>query len=158
MPDKKQDFIRFQLFSSLEEATPDAKAHWGKMSAQQMIEHLGDFFDISSGKLKFDLITPAEQLPKYREFLLSDKAFRENTKAPASIIGDEPLPLRKASIEEASAALKQSVESFFIYYENGNATPTVHPVFGPLSFEDWILLHYKHVAHHLRQFGLKSYI
>ena len=158
MPDKKQHFIRFQLFSSLEEAKPDSVANWGKMSAQQMIEHLGDFFDISSGKLKFDLITPDEQLPKYREFLLSDKQFRENTKAPANIIGDEPLPLRKASIEEASAALKLSVESFFKYYESGNTTPTVHPVFGPLSFEDWILLHYKHVAHHLRQFGLTSYV
>ncbi len=158
MPDKKQDFIRLQLFSSLEEAKPDSVAQWGKMSAQQMIEHLGDFFDISSGKLKFDLITPGEQLPKYREFLLSDKAFRENTKAPVSIIGDEPLPIRNASIEEASAKLQLSVESFFKYFENANAIPTVHPVFGPLSFEDWVLLHYKHVAHHLRQFGLKSFI
>jgi len=31
---------------------------------------------------------------------------------------------------------------------------TLHPVFGELNFEEWILLHYKHVTHHLKQFGL----
>jgi hypothetical protein len=31
---------------------------------------------------------------------------------------------------------------------------TTHPVFGPLNFNEWILLHHKHMTHHARQFGL----
>ncbi|TXH28993.1 MAG: DUF1569 domain-containing protein, partial [Cyclobacteriaceae bacterium] len=34
------------------------------------------------------------------------------------------------------------------------AKKTTHPVFGALNFDEWILLHYKHVTHHSRQFGL----
>ena len=30
----------------------------------------------------------------------------------------------------------------------------LHPVFGELNFEEWALLHYKHVTHPLRRFGL----
>lgn len=158
MASNKQDFIRTQLFSSLQDITPETKGHWGKMSPQHMIEHLADFFDVSSGKLLFELVTPGEQLPKYKEFLLSDKQFRENTKAPLSVIGDDPQPLRNASVEDAAQVLQKSVDGFFIYFENNPEAKTVHPVFGPLNFDEWVLLHFKHVAHHLRQFGLKSYI
>lgn len=28
------------------------------------------------------------------------------------------------------------------------------PVLGDLNFEEWIMLHYKHVMHHAKQFGL----
>ncbi|MBC7534919.1 MAG: DUF1569 domain-containing protein [Ferruginibacter sp.] len=157
MSNKDLDFIRRELFSSLKDIKPGTKANWGKMGPQHMVEHLADFFDISSGKLKFDLITPAEQLPAYRNFLFSDKEFRENTKAPLTILGDEPLSLRKQNIEEAIIDLEESVSDFFKYHENEAAVPTVHPVFGALNPDEWIRLHFKHVSHHLRQFGLKSY-
>lgn len=158
MADKKQDFIKSQLFTSLDDVTPETPAHWGKMSPQHMVEHLTDFFDMSNGKLIFPLITPGDQLPQYKEFLFSDKDFRENTKAPLALLGNEPLPYRKANIEESKLALKESVDAFFNYFENESAAPTMHPVFGQLNFDEWIRLHFKHVSHHLRQFGLKSYI
>ena len=157
MSNKKRDFIRYELFSSLKDIKPDTKANWGKMGSQHMVEHLVDFFDVSSGKLKFELITPAEQLPAYRDFLFSDKEFRENTKAPLAILGEEPLALRKQNVEEAIIALEESVNDFFKYHENEAAGPTVHPVFGALNLDEWIRLHFKHASHHLRQFGLKSY-
>ena len=131
-------------------ANPQAK--WGKMNAQQMIEHVADFFNVSTEKIKFELVTPEEHLPKYKEFLLSDKEFRENTKAPASVLGEEPLPLRSASIETAIDYLKKSAARFFSYFENEPQKKTTHPVFGPLNFEEWVMLHTKHVSHHSRQF------
>ena len=39
------------------------------------------------------------------------------------------------------------------YFKNNPAAKTSHPVFGDLDFEEWVLLHYKHVTHHLKQFG-----
>ena len=32
--------------------------------------------------------------------------------------------------------------------------PAVHPTFGPLAAEEWSRSHFKHVYHHLLQFGL----
>jgi tRNA A58 N-methylase Trm61 len=47
------------------------------MNVQQMVEHVTDFFKVSFDHIKFDLVTPEEHLPKYKEFLMSDKEFRE---------------------------------------------------------------------------------
>ena len=154
MLEEKLPFLREEMFLLLEKLTADKVQVWGKMNAQQMLEHLADFFNVSTGKITFDLVTPAGHLPKYREFLYSDKEFRENTKAPSSVLGDEPLPERKPNIESAREYLKKSVAEFFNFFQADREKKTIHPVFGPLNFEEWVLLHYKHVRHHLRQFGL----
>ena len=154
MQEEKLEFLRKGMFLLLEKLTADKIQVWGKMNAQQMLEHLSDFFNVSTGKITFDLVTPAEHLPKYREFLYSDKEFRENTKAPSNVLGEVPLPERKANIESAREYLKKSVEEFINFFQGDEEKRTTHPVFGPLNFEEWVLLHYKHVRHHLRQFGL----
>ena len=154
MQEQKLAFIKNDFFSLLGNISADTKANWGKMNAQQMVEHVAAFFNVSTEKIKFDLVTPEEHLPKFKEFLLSDKQFRENTKAPANVIGEEPLPLRYGSFEEAVEKLHQSVDHFEAYFKNDTGKKTIHPVFGPLNFDEWVLLHYKHVTHHLRQFGI----
>lgn len=132
----------------------DAPGKWGKMNAQQMVEHVTAFFKVSTGKIKFPLAIPAEHLPKYREFLYSEKEFRENTKAPDSVLGEEPLPLRFDNMPDAVNALQRSADEFVEYFADDPSKTTLHPVFGELNFEEWVLLHYKHVQHHARQFGL----
>jgi oxepin-CoA hydrolase/3-oxo-5,6-dehydrosuberyl-CoA semialdehyde dehydrogenase len=149
----KVTFLQTGLVLFCESLPAGANGHWGKMNAQQMVEHVADFFDVSAEKIKFDLITPEEQLPKFKAFLLSDKDFRENTKAPVSVVSEEPVPLRNASMAEATGALQNSVAGFFSFFEKYPERKTVHPVFGPLDQEEWVLLHTKHVQHHLRQFG-----
>ncbi len=154
MQEQKSAFIKDGMFALLNGLSPDATSNWGKMNAQQMIEHVASFFDVSTEKIIFPLSTPEEHLPKYMEFLRSDKAFRENTKAPANIIGEEPLPPATKNIEEAIGKLRTAVDDFYSYFKDDPSKRTMHPAFGLLNFDEWILLHYKHVAHHLKQFGL----
>ncbi len=151
-PRDKVAFLKGELQRLLTGLSKDAKGKWGVMNAQEMVEHLADFFDVSIGKIKFDVVTPEEHLPKYREFLYSDKLFRENTKAPSNILGENPHPLRQPSLEKAISYLQKSVSEFFNYFEQHPNGRTNHPVFGSLNFDEWVLLHYKHVNHHLRQF------
>jgi Protein of unknown function (DUF1569) len=151
---EKLDFIEYKFINLINKLPADTVGKWGKMNAQQMLEHVTGFFKVSSGKLYFPLVTPEEHLPKFKEFLLSDKEFRENTKAPASVLGDEPLPLRCHNMEEAVAGLQKSIAEFIDYFKDDISKTTLHPVFGELNFEEWILLHYKHMLHHGKQFGL----
>jgi Protein of unknown function (DUF1569) len=139
------------LFKSLHAG---AVGKWGRMNGQQMVEHVAVVFVISTGKIKFDLVTPVEHLPKFKEFLLSDKQFRENTKAPVSIIGEEPLPLRYATMDVALEKLVAAIADFENYFKADAEKRTMHPVFGELNYTEWVLMHYKHVTHHLRQFDL----
>jgi DinB superfamily len=148
------DFLRNEYISIIRNADAAATPNWGKMNFQQMTEHVTAFFKVSTQKLIFNLVSPAEHLPKLKEFLMSDKQFRENTKAPVSIIGEEPFPVYHATPEAAIAALEKEVGHFFHYYETNTGATAVHPVFGELNFEEWVRLHFKHVTHHLRQFSL----
>lgn len=148
------NFLKNEYIPIIQKADTSVVPQWGKMNFQQMAEHVAAFFKVSTHKLKFDLVSPPEHMPKLKEFLMSDKQFRENTKAPASIIGEEPFPVHYASPEEAVAKLEKEVNHFFHFYETNPEATAVHPVFGELNFEEWVRLHYKHVTHHLRQFGL----
>jgi len=155
MDGSKLDFIQHQFVSLLNNLPASTEGKWGKMNAQQMVEHVTGFFRVSSNKQHFPLVSPSEHLPKLKAFLLSDKEFRENTKAPTSVIGEEPLPIRTNSMEEAIAGLQQSIAEFVNYFEGDPYKTTLHPVFGELNFDEWVLLHYKHMVHHAKQFGLE---
>ena len=152
MDKQKHDFIANRFIPLIKKVSPGAVAKWGKMNAQQMVEHVSGFFRVSTNQIKFPFVTPVEHLPKYIEFLRSEKEFRENTKAP--ILPDEPMQVRLPNLEAAINDLENEVKNFFAFFESQPGISTQHPVFGNLNFEDWILLHYKHVSHHLKQFNL----
>ena len=150
----KLNFISNKYTPLLKDLPAAAAGKWGKMNGQQMVEHVTGFFKVSTEKIKIPLVTPVEHLPKYKEFLLSDVEFRENTKAPGNIVPEEPVALRNASIPDALNELQNEINYFVDLFTNNPDKKTTHPVFGELNFEEWVLLHYKHVTHHLRQFEL----
>ncbi len=154
MDQQKLDFISTGAFDKMNALKEDSKGGWGVMNAQEMTEHLADFFNVSTEKIKTKLYTPEEHLPKYMEFLMSEKEFKENTKAPAELLGETPLPLRFSSLDEAKQNLRQSVNDFNAYFREDESKRTLHPAFGMLNYDEWVRLHYKHVLHHLKQFGL----
>ena len=149
---QKISFIKNDSFSLLKNLKGDEKGKWGKMNAQQMVEHLSGFFKVSTGKIHFPLTTSAELLPRYKEFLMSDKEFRQNTKAP--VLPEEPLPLQYATMNEAMDDLQKSVDDFFEFFKDDPSKTTLHTAFGDLNFDEWVQLHHKHVTHHAKQFGL----
>ncbi len=130
----KRKFLEDQFISLIQKIDPSASPRWGKMNAQQMVEHVSAFFRVSAGKLKFPLATPQELLPKYRAFLLSEKEFRENTKAP--VLPEEPLPLRHATMDEAIIDLEKQVNNFCKYFEDDLEKKTLHPAFGELNLKN----------------------
>lgn len=154
MDAEKLDFIQHKVMKKLNSLSPTAIGKWGKMNGQQMVEHLSLIFSASSGKIIAALATPEEYLPKAKEFLWSDKAFRENTKAPSDLVPEEPVPLKHATMPLALQELQDELDYFFKYFDDNPGIKTMHPAFGELNFEEWIQGHYKHTMHHLKQFEL----
>jgi hypothetical protein len=152
MDQAKLSFIKNDFIPKIKTLTQEAVGKWGKMNAQQMVEHVSGFFKVSTKQLYFPLVTPEEQLPKFKAFLLSDKEFRENTKAP--VLPEEPLPVVYSSLEDSIVELEKQINLFVEKFTSGEIVSSQHPVFGDLNFEEWVLLHYKHATHHARQFGL----
>jgi hypothetical protein len=154
MGQEKIAFVKSEFVSLTKKLESTQMGNWGKMNAQQMVEHVAAIFDVAAGKTHFPLVTPVEHLPKFKAFLWSDKQFRENTKAPVEILGEEPVPVRNKTMESAIDELQESTDGFFSYFKDDELKTTVHPVFGALNFEEWVELQHKHLMHHARQFGL----
>ena len=152
MDQTKLIFLQHQFIPLLYKIDPAVPPQWGRMNEQQMVEHVSDFFKLSSNKLQLALVTAPELLPKFKEFLNSEKEFRENTRAP--VLPEDPLPVRNASIHEAIMELENEVKDFIDYFKDDHEKKTMHPVFGELNFREWVQLHHKHVKHHLKQFGI----
>lgn len=149
----KAEFLKHRFIPLLKQIPSDTKPHWGKMTLQQMIEHFSDNVRIASGKITYpDFVFPPEQLQKAREFMLSEKPFRENTVNP--LLPETPAPVINMSTEDAIAELHKEVIYFFSVFEKNNLQVTRSPFYGDLNYEENIHLLYKHASHHLRQFGV----
>ena len=111
-----------------------------------------DSVRIASGKTPHTrILTPEEHLPRIREFMLSDKPFRENT--ANALMPEVPAPVKNHSMEEALQELSRELSFFFDVFQKNGMQISRNPFFGDLSFEDNVHLLYKHAQHHLRQFG-----
>src|SRR5690348_9792503 len=131
---EKENFLRTKLVVYLQRLDPATAPRWGKMNVQQMIEHYtSDGVRIASGRTKFDTImTPPENLERMREFMMSDRPFKENTKNP---LIDEPAPPDRKTVQGAIGALQQELIYFFEAFEKDPQLITRNPFFGDLNFE-----------------------
>ena len=148
---QKLDFLLHELPALLKTLHADDKGEWGMMNAQQMTEHFILSVKNASGKFPHPIVTPAEQLDKFRSFLHSDKPFRENTKNP--LIGD-PLPKHYPSMEAAIEKLQAELNYFADVFQKNPGLTTANPIFGELDFEANVQLLHKHALHHLKQFRI----
>lgn len=138
---------RTNLMQRLDWLAPDSKPLWGRMDCGQMLAHLADGVRMSIGEL--------ETKPKGR--LLSFAPLRHAIiywfpfpkGAPTA---PELISRRAENCADEAAELKQLVERFAA--RAGAESWPAHPAFGRLSERDWGVLVYKHIDHHLRQFGV----
>ena len=152
---EKENFLRTRFVSCLQQIHPATTSRWGKMNVQQMVEHFAaDALRCASGRLKIDtILTPAENLDRMREFMMSEKPFKENTKNP--LMSEEPLDARHTTLQAAIGELQEELIAFFEAFEKNPQLVTRNPFFGDLNFEQNVQLLYKHALHHLRQFGVE---
>jgi len=150
----KAPFLKNDLVKHLSAIPADQKPVWGKMNLQQMTEHLArEGFGWASGRIRHqEVLSPAEHLPQFRAFLLSEKPFRENTEN--KLMPAEPLPVAHADMPAALAALQQEIDHFFKIYEQEPGKTLINPFFGELDYAMWVQLLHKHALHHLKQFGV----
>ena len=151
MDQQKLNFLLTTFPAQVRQLDANAKGNWGMMNAQQMVEHFILAVKSASGKLPHPIVTPAEQLDKFKSFLHSDKPFRENTKNP--LLGD-PLPVHYPSMEAAIGKLETELQYFTDVFQQNPSHTTVNPIFGELDFAGNVQLLHKHAKHHLKQFGL----
>lgn len=127
---------------------PASTRLWGKMTAPQMMAHCSNVLETAVG------ISPRKQafigkliVPFIRKSVLGDKPFSRNSPTdPKFVISDE---------RDFAAERERLMKLIDLFVQRGpeEAGKATHSFFGKLSGEEWGTLSWKHLDHHLRQFG-----
>jgi hypothetical protein len=138
-----------ELIDRLGRLTADSERQWGKMSASQMMEHVSRVLEMATGKNA----SPQSGMGKALSWIfirgfLSDKPMPKG--APT---GPDFLPKDEPNFEATRNRLRQCIGEFYTLGESGT-DGNVHRFFGRLTGKQWGETQYKHLDHHLRQFGV----
>jgi len=139
-----------ELISRINGLNPETSNRWGKMNVSQMLAHCNVAYDM----------TYTDKYPRptgFKKFMI--KLFAKNI-----VVGPKPY---KRNIRTAPEFLITSERDFEkekkIMIENIEKTQKLGAThfegkeshaFGPLTEKEWNILFYKHLDHHLQQFGV----
>ncbi len=137
------------ILTRLEMLSAASKPLWGKMNVSQMLLHCQKPLDVATGKLVLKHGLIGWLFGKMaKKSILKKVGFGKNSPtAPEFKITDIP------DFEKEKKVLIDLVTEF------GQKGPAVivnkkHPFFGMMSDEEWGMLQYIHLDHHLKQFRL----
>jgi Protein of unknown function (DUF1569). len=129
---------------------PDGVRQWGTMNAAQAVAHCAGGLEMALG----DRTPPRVPIGRLLGWMIkplalgNDKPMRQNTPTvPEIVVTDE----RDLAVERQR--LDQLIDRFVAASPSGLTTHP-HSFFGRLTPEEWAVLMYKHLDHHLRQFGV----
>jgi Protein of unknown function (DUF1569) len=140
------DRDRAQLLERLRRLRPEAKPGWGSLDAPRMLCHVADQMRVALGDL------PSKPVHSFlTRTLVKFLVVNTGLKPPRGKIQTAPemLTSQPESWDADLAACLDLAERV----GRGDAR-AVHPAFGPLSPEEWGRLCWKHLDHHLVQFGV----
>jgi len=147
MPSILNEVNRAEIANRLQSLSVSSTGRWGSMNVTEMLQHLNLSARMTLGELPvLSKNKRALQVFPLKHLLLYVLPFPKG--APTA---NELKPVVAASLEEERSALLELLERI----ANGppeSGTPT-HPLFGPLTWNEWGVATYKHTDHHLRQFG-----
>lgn len=146
------NFFTSTLVESLENLKTDSKAEWGTMTAKQMLIHLKQ----SSKMMHLEntkLLIKEKYIEKSIAFLYTDKPISRGIEIPKDIGYNFEDDITK-NIEQLKKELINSTNTILIFLTNKTDFKAIHPFFGELNSEQWLLFQKKHFTHHLSQFNL----
>ncbi len=148
----RKTFLSTTMHQALAELAADAQPAWGRMNAQQMVEHLLWSVRGSTGSFVFTVVTPGHLLERAKRFLYHDRQTPHDFMNP--LLVDGLPPLEYPDLAAAVAALRAEAERFLELAESEPGAVRPHPIFGLLNAEEWERANFKHCHHHLQQFGV----
>jgi len=135
------------IIARIHKLTPESKALWGKMTVDQMLKHTEAAVAVAFSEKELKINFLMKLLGKLLKNKVFTNDFRKNSPtAPEFVFVDQ------YDFEASKTAL---IKQFSRFAEGESSiTLTVHPFWGKMTSADWNTLMWKHVDHHLSQFGV----
>jgi hypothetical protein len=137
-----------EIVCRIDKLQPTSQRQWGKMDVAQMMAHCSAAMDMASG-----LVNPPRSFlgrvlgPLVKPIFTNEKPFSRNSPTAKELVFSSPRDFLREQ-EQLRTKVRQ-------FHEGGESKCTrhPHPFFGALSPQQWSRGMYKHLDHHLRQFG-----
>lgn len=138
-----------EIISRIDKLQPNTQRQWGKMDVAQMMAHCSATLEVASGRVVLPRLFIGRILsPFVRPVFTNEKPFSKNSPTDKHFLITD-----KRDFAQERNQLKTHVRQF---HEGSEAKCTQHPhsFFGPITPQEWARGMYKHLDHHLRQFGV----
>jgi hypothetical protein len=138
-----------EMCSRIASMRADSPRQWGTMTPSQVLAHCSLGMEMATGDLKPKRMLIGRLLGGVvkGKVLRDDAPLRRNTPtAPELVVSDE----------RDFAAERDRLDALVRRFVDGGpqrVTRHPHTFFGAMTPDEWALLMYKHLDHHLRQFG-----
>jgi len=127
----------------------DTQPIWGKMNVSQMLDHCSETMKVVRGQKEIKRSFLSYVLGNMlKSNFYNDKPFHKNGPTHKDFIITTTSDFEKAK--------QQLINHLVAFQEDGmeKCTSAPHAFFGNLTKEQWGLGMYKHLDHHLQQFGV----
>ena len=151
MPRALEESSIGELIGRIQRLTPDTARMWGSMTAHEMLCHLGDSFRAMMGERGVSMVPSSPLQRRLIRFI----ALHLPLRFPKDIATrPEVDPKRSGTRPAGFESDRQAVIVLMRRFLSPDARYQAHPMFGVMPRRDWMIWAYRHVDHHLRQFGV----
>ncbi|PWA07336.1 DUF1569 domain-containing protein [Flavobacterium psychrotolerans] len=126
---------------------PESQPLWGKMSVDQMLKHTDAAVEVAFGTKQLKINFLMKFLGKMLKNKVFNSEFKKNSPtAPEFIFSDK---------YDFETSKKDLIEKFSRFAQGHQSIKIMkHPFWGAMNYDEWDLLMWKHLDHHLKQFGV----
>lgn len=138
-----------EIKKRIEQLQPNSQRLWGKMEVAQMLAHCSATMEVAVGEKHPPRMFIGRIVAPFIKFVFSnDQPLRKNTPTDKSF-----LVIDQRNFQKEKSKLIELISKF---HSGGHEKVTSHPhvFFGKLTPTEWSTGMYKHLDHHLRQFGV----
>ena len=139
--------VKQEIIDRINKLTAQTQRQWGKMNVSQMLAHVQMPIRIAfgthqpKGSFLLRLIGPL-----FKSKLWDENPYKRSLPTDPTFI----MTNSEKEFEKEKSALLELVNKF----SKENLVSEKHPVFGKLTKDNWSKATWKHLDHHLKQFGV----
>jgi hypothetical protein len=136
------------IIDRISNLTEETQPLWGKMNVSQMLAHCQAPMRVVFGEAKTKRGLIGMLFGKVaKKKMVNYEPFKKGLPTDPTYIVKRPV-----NFNEEKGRLIAMIEKFHEHPEL--VTTSVHPFFGTMNKQEWDTLGWKHLDHHLRQFGV----
>ena len=138
--------IQAAIIARIGKLTENTSALWGKMNAAQMMAHCQAQMRVALGEEKL----PHSLMGKLfgwlaKKSLTDEKPFSKNLPTAPSFL---------VKSQHEFETERNKLVGMITRFSQNSITKNPHPFFGKLTMDEWSYGTWKHLDHHLKQFGV----